>query len=431
MWRSFLIYSFLWSCSSFEKQKVFEQLHCIYSEKGVEEAKKYVEEKNLKENFPLLGTLSKGLLLQRAGKPMAANREFKTALDITDSWYTQSIKSGVYRYFLDEKKARYPVHGLEISLIHFYSALNFLLKGSLGKRKQRARAQLRAWYSWLYQFERSQNNAPLFWIFYKGASLIHTWLGSLEDFSTSRILKSNMKDLSKKYPSPDWLPSTGELNESSYQRRLILFVDQGTVPKKRRIKRFHPFGQRLFTDHNLNRQMFSRDWPGVVSVGNEWGVRFSEATMKKPSPVKPTKVKCLKGCTLSPERVFSANWKFPYFTLQSKRIQSENTRRVFRLLVKYILAIKSSQELYRSVKKSSSESVASFTSLTSYLAALSLIKYSELPDMRYVPLLPGSTSIFQFQLRENQRKVVIKINKKTKTIDIGTRNLVFKRLDVD
>tara|TARA_Y100000590_G_scaffold446052_1_gene579085 strand:+ start:79145 stop:80866 length:1722 start_codon:yes stop_codon:yes gene_type:complete len=193
--KPFYLYLFLalffFSCASGGK-KERNQLRSLIKTSQFDEAIKVIENSKVykEKDNKLLFLMEKGLLLHSAGKYYQSSKILEEARELGRKLYTTSISNKVQKMIANDNYDIYYGERYEISLIHFYQALNHLLIANQGfyeahtvsegkdgvrnipkrvltaseirTRQMSARAEVLAWDSFLKDLKSSRSGASVF-----------------------------------------------------------------------------------------------------------------------------------------------------------------------------------------------------------------------------------------------------------------------------
>ncbi len=274
---------FLFSCASGgkkERNKLRELLRTSqFSEalKVIEESKVYKDKDNR-----LLFLMEKGLLLHSAGKYYQSSEVLKEARELGRALFTKSISNKVQKLIANDNYDIYYGERYEISLIHFYQALNHLLiskqgfyeayevkegkdgvrkiaqreltKKEIKGREMSARAEVLAWDSFLTNLKNERKGSSVFkndLLAKVFGAYIHELIGSHTDLQIAlQLYKDSHKLLVRNYgayksfngsykeynKNYDKFPKIGErdvkakfIKETAYQKQLKEFLNERIV----------------------------------------------------------------------------------------------------------------------------------------------------------------------------------------------------------
>ncbi len=180
----------------------------------------------------LLTLLDLGLTAHYMGEFEKSNRYFFAAKRVHRELFTQSVSEGVSTVFVNDTASTYSGLDYEVSLAHYYSALNFfflsrlekipawkspelrqdsqvlfaaeempervITQGDQVKFLQQSRSELLAWNSFLQDVRQRNRGEP----YYKDdlvnkalAAHVHRVVGSINDLNTAKILRQDLEKL--------------------------------------------------------------------------------------------------------------------------------------------------------------------------------------------------------------------------------------------
>ena len=247
----FLIILLLFSCASGGK-KERNQLRSLIKTSQFNEAIKVIESSSVYQDIDnqLLFLMEKGLLLHAGGNFYQSSQTLEKARELGRKLYTTSISNKIQKLIANDKYDIYYGERYEISLIHFYQALNHLMLSKQGfyeahsvkegkegvrqipqrkltpqeikQRQMSARAEVLAWDSFLKNLKSARKGSSVFkndLLAKVFGAYIHEMIGTPTDLQIAlQLYKDGHKLLVRNYGAYKSFNSSFTKYNENYER---------------------------------------------------------------------------------------------------------------------------------------------------------------------------------------------------------------------